>query len=412
MRSALSRGAVCEQHKHGSVGPGAGNRPAARQLGFGAGARAARERVPDPELVEKAKRRTFTAEYKLRILKQAEACTRPGEIGALLRREGLYTSHLTAWRKQRDAGALAGLDRTRGRKPADPRDAENAALRRRAERAEAELEKARKVIEIQGNVSALLEQMLDTEGAERAQAHRAMITETVEQLAPIIGTRPACRAVGAAPATIYRRRRPPDPTTPSPRPAPARALSDPNAGRCSMCCAASGSSIARPSRCGRRCWMRAATWRRRARCTGSSPRPRPRPRPPQSAHALAVCEVRTGRRAAQRARGREAERASEVDLLLPVRDARRVQPLHHRLDRPAPRGRHVAKALIEQQQITPGPLTVHADRGGSLRPSRSRSYSPIWASRARIAGRTQLAITRFRVAVRDAQVPARVPRAV
>ena len=130
-----------------------------------AAARPSREGVPDPELVEKAKRRRFTAEYKLRILRQAEACTRPGEIGALLRREGLYTSHLTAWRKQRDQGALAGLERKRGRKGADPREAENAALRRRLERVEAELEKARKVIEIQGNVSALLEQMLDTEGA-------------------------------------------------------------------------------------------------------------------------------------------------------------------------------------------------------------------------------------------------------
>jgi transposase len=132
-----------------------------------AAARLAREGVPDPELVEKAKRRTFTAEYKQRILRQAEACTRPGEIGALLRREGLYTSHLTAWRKQRDQGALAGLDRQRGRKPADPREAELATLRRRAERAEAELEKARRVIEIQGNVSALLEQMLDTKGASK-----------------------------------------------------------------------------------------------------------------------------------------------------------------------------------------------------------------------------------------------------
>ncbi len=129
-----------------------------------AAARPSREGVPDPELVERASRRRFSAEYKLKILKQAEACTRPGEIGALLRREGLYTSHLTAWRKQRDAGALAGLDRKRGRKPADPREAELAALRRRAERAEAELDKARKVIEIQGNVSALLEQMLGTEG--------------------------------------------------------------------------------------------------------------------------------------------------------------------------------------------------------------------------------------------------------
>lgn len=127
--------------------------------------RVAPAEVPDPELVERAKRRRFSAEYKLRVLREAEACSRPGEIGALLRREGLYTSHLTAWRKQRDAGALAGLDRKRGRKPADPREAELQALRRRAERAEAELEKARRVIEIQGNVSALLEQMLGTEGA-------------------------------------------------------------------------------------------------------------------------------------------------------------------------------------------------------------------------------------------------------
>src|SRR3954453_5360137 len=114
-----------------------------------AAARPSREGVPDPELVERAKRRRFSAEYKLRVLKQAKACTRPGEIGGLLRREGLYTSHLTAWRKQRDAGALAGLDRPGGRKPADPREAELQPLRRRAERAEAELEKARRVIEIQ-----------------------------------------------------------------------------------------------------------------------------------------------------------------------------------------------------------------------------------------------------------------------
>jgi len=120
--------------------------------------------VPDPELAEQAKRRTFSAEYKARILAEADACTRPGEVGELLRREGLYTSHLTYWRKQRKAGALRELGRPRGRKPADKRDQEIAELRRRAVRAEAELAKARKVIEIQGNVSALLEQMLGTEG--------------------------------------------------------------------------------------------------------------------------------------------------------------------------------------------------------------------------------------------------------
>jgi transposase-like protein len=135
------------------------------ELGFGTGGRGAGEGVPDPELVEQAKRRTFTAEYKARILAEADACTRPGEIGELLRREGLYTSHLTYWRKQRRDGALKELGRPRGRKPVDRRDAEIVELERRLVRSEAELAKARKVIEIQGNLSALLEQMLSTEGA-------------------------------------------------------------------------------------------------------------------------------------------------------------------------------------------------------------------------------------------------------
>jgi transposase len=67
------------------------------------------------------RRRSFTAEYKARILTEADACSKPGEIGELLRREGLYTSHLTYWRKQRKQGALKELGRPRGRKPADRR---------------------------------------------------------------------------------------------------------------------------------------------------------------------------------------------------------------------------------------------------------------------------------------------------
>jgi hypothetical protein len=114
-------------------------------------------------LVERPKRRRFAAKYKLEILEKADACTRPGEVGELLRREGLYTSHLTYWRKQRRDGALKELGRPRGRTPADRRDREIAELRRRAARAEGELATAKKVIEIQGNVSALLEQMLGTE---------------------------------------------------------------------------------------------------------------------------------------------------------------------------------------------------------------------------------------------------------
>jgi transposase len=121
--------------------------------------------VPDPELVERPRRRRFTAEYKLRVLREADACARPGEIGALLRREGLYSSLLTEWRRARDSGALEALERPRGRRVAHPLQAENAELRRRAERAEAELVKARRVIEVQGNVSALLGELLEPRGA-------------------------------------------------------------------------------------------------------------------------------------------------------------------------------------------------------------------------------------------------------
>ena len=135
------------------------------ELGFVAGGRAVPAGVPGPELVEQAKRRTFTAGYKLEILAKADACSRPGEVGELLRREGLYTSHLTYWRKQVRDGALKELGRPRGRKPVDRRDQEIAQLQRKLERSEAELAKMKRVIEIQGNLSALLEQMLGTESA-------------------------------------------------------------------------------------------------------------------------------------------------------------------------------------------------------------------------------------------------------
>ena len=124
--------------------------------------------VPGPELVEGAKRRRFTAQYKLRVLREAEACSQPGEIGALLRREGLYSSILSEWRKQRDAGALEAFGRPRGRKAPHPLEVENGVLRRRAERAEADLAKARKVIEAQGNVYALLGELLEPRDAEES----------------------------------------------------------------------------------------------------------------------------------------------------------------------------------------------------------------------------------------------------
>jgi len=135
-----------------------------RKTGQGEGATVA-VLSPDPELVERPRRRQFSAEYKLRVVREADACSKPGDVGALLRREGLYSSHLSTWRAQRDNGALTALSRPRGRRAADSRDAQIVKLRQRAERAEAELSTARKVIEVQGNVSALLEELLEPRGA-------------------------------------------------------------------------------------------------------------------------------------------------------------------------------------------------------------------------------------------------------
>jgi len=128
--------------------------------------------VPDPELVERPKRRRFSAEYKLRIVREAEACSRPGEVGVLLRREGLYSSLLTEWRRARDSGALEALaPRRRGPARQSPELVELAAVRGRLERSEADLQTARRVIEIQGNVYALLEDLL-AKGADDSSEQR------------------------------------------------------------------------------------------------------------------------------------------------------------------------------------------------------------------------------------------------
>jgi transposase-like protein len=110
---------------------------------------------PDPEVVVKAQRRRFTAEYKHRILQEADACTHTGEIGALLRREGLYSSHLTTWRHQRARGELQGLTPAKRGRKADPQAVENAQLRRETERLTAQLARAEFIIEVQKKVSQL-----------------------------------------------------------------------------------------------------------------------------------------------------------------------------------------------------------------------------------------------------------------
>jgi transposase len=114
---------------------------------------------PDPEVVVSAKRRTFTAEYKLRILAEADAAaSQPGAIGALQRREGLYSSHLVTWRRERDAGILKGLTpQKRGPKSKrNPQEEEMQKLRREKQRLTEQLRKAEIVIDVQKKVGALL----------------------------------------------------------------------------------------------------------------------------------------------------------------------------------------------------------------------------------------------------------------
>jgi len=115
--------------------------------------------MPDPAVPEKPVRRRFTAEYKIRILREADRCTQPGQLGALLRREGLYSSHLTNWRQQRDAGTLAGLaPKRRGRKPAPnaPLIAENERLKRENQRLTEKLRQAETILEVQKKLSEVL----------------------------------------------------------------------------------------------------------------------------------------------------------------------------------------------------------------------------------------------------------------
>lgn len=128
----------------GSPFPGAADKPQAATC-------------PTTEVMETIPRRTFSAQYKLRVLQEADACAH-GQLGALLRREGLYYSHIKDWREQRDAGALDAFSKKRGRKKVakNPLAAENARLEKQNRRLEEELRKARIIIEYQKKMADLL----------------------------------------------------------------------------------------------------------------------------------------------------------------------------------------------------------------------------------------------------------------
>ena len=119
---------------------------------------------PDPEVPLKKPRRKLTAQYKLRILQEADQCTDSGQLGALLRREGLYSSSLMRWRRQRDQGLLTAMaPKTRGRKPADknPLTEELVKLQKENQRLHKKLRQAERIIEVQKKISELLGIELD-----------------------------------------------------------------------------------------------------------------------------------------------------------------------------------------------------------------------------------------------------------
>lgn len=124
----------------------------------------------DPEVLERPLRRKYTAEYKLRVLEEADRCSRPGELGALLRREGLYSSNLTTWRRQRERGVLEALSaKKRGRKAKveDPRDRRIRELERENQRLERRLRQAESIIEFQKKLSEILGIPLEGEQGAR-----------------------------------------------------------------------------------------------------------------------------------------------------------------------------------------------------------------------------------------------------
>lgn len=157
---------------------------------------------PVPGSETKAVRRRFTAEYKISILQRAEACTEPGSVGELLQREGLYASHLAAWRRQRDEGILVALTpRQTGRKAIkhDPLLEENRKLRRENYRLAKQLKETKLFIDIQ---KKRFTDQVDTP----RQGSRELLMRLLDTLKFDIGVQPVCKALGIPRTSLYRRR--------------------------------------------------------------------------------------------------------------------------------------------------------------------------------------------------------------
>ncbi|WP_426749851.1 IS3 family transposase [Myxococcus sp. Y35] len=160
-------------------------------------------RVRETEVEEKARRRGFTAEYKLRVLAEADRCTHPGEVGALLRREGLYSSLLSAWRRQRDARELSARSPKKRGPPAKVPDASTrrvAELEKQLAQAQVRLKRAEALLDLQKSFG--------NPGRGAAQARRGALMRVALEAVSELGAAPVCQALGVPRATFYRRARP------------------------------------------------------------------------------------------------------------------------------------------------------------------------------------------------------------
>ena len=303
--------------------------------------------IPDPAVSEKPVRRRFTAEYKLRILREADRCTESGQLGALLRREGLYSSHLSTWRQQRDEGTLAGLTpKRRGRKanPDAPLIAENQRLKRETQRLAARLRQAETIIEVQKKLSEILGIPLPPSDNSGSDAMKA-----IEELSPQVGTAAACRSSGRAPGD---------------------ALSAASAEAAQACGHATAQAAAGAERAGAATGSRRAPQRAvcrqgsgRGLCgtLGSGPvslldphdvphpgRPEGSPRATRPTATPDLPQAATGGHRSQSGLvlgHHQAVGAGEMDLLPPLRDPRHLQPLRGGLDAGQPRKRTPGRAV-------------------------------------------------------------------
>jgi hypothetical protein len=193
-------------------------------VGSGPGAGGNGHGRPNPAVPDRPLRRQFDAEYKARFLRQADQLNGPGQFGALLRQQGLYSSHLSVWRKQREEAALADLvPKRRGRKPGPNAAlvAENQRLVRENAKVPEEATAVETILDVQKNLRDPSDRTAATRLRERAM-------KAVEELAPAVAISVACATVGVRRATVYRHRQPKPAAAPKPRPTLPRERSSPS----------------------------------------------------------------------------------------------------------------------------------------------------------------------------------------